>query len=52
MIERIVSKRRKEMESGKERKDLLQILQDAHDAHPEEFMTQHVYEEMLKSGPN
>ena len=46
LIATIVSKRRKAMQAGEEKKDLLQIFLDAHDAHPEEFTEKHIYDEM------
>lgn len=46
MIERIVSRRRKAMEAGEEKKDLLQIFMDTHDAHPDKYTVKHVTEEM------
>jgi hypothetical protein len=46
MIRRIVSKRRKAMEAGEKKKDLLQIFMDTHDAHPNEYTEKHVTEEM------
>lgn len=46
MIEQIISKRRKALDAGEERKDLLQIFLDTHDANPSEFTVEHIYEEM------
>jgi cytochrome P450 len=46
MIEGIVSKRRKAMEKGESKKDLLQIFLDAHDTNPNEYTMKHVYDEM------
>jgi hypothetical protein len=46
VIDRIVSKRRKAMETGEEKRDLLQIFLNTHDAHPDEFTYQHLREEM------
>ena len=46
MIEGIVTKRRKALEAGEEKKDLLQIFLDTQDAHPKEFTEKHIYDEM------
>ncbi|KAG0647760.1 Cytochrome P450 monooxygenase FUS8 [Hyphodiscus hymeniophilus] len=46
MIATIVSNRRKALEAGQEKKDLLQIFLDTHDAHPDEFTMEHIYDEM------
>jgi len=47
LIERIVSKRRKEMEKGITRKDILQIFMDTHNADPISFTDKHVQGEMI-----
>lgn len=46
MIEQIVFKRRKALEAGEKKKDLLQIFLDTHDANPDEFTVDHIYDEM------
>lgn len=47
LIDRIVLKRRQEMEIGIEKKDLLQILVDTNNANPIEFSHKHIQAEMI-----
>ena len=47
LVHRIVTKRRDEMEKGIEKKDLLQIFIDAHNADPIAFSDKHIRDEMI-----
>jgi cytochrome P450 len=47
LIDRIVSKRREEMEKGIVKKDLLQIFVETNNADPVSFSEKHIHAEML-----
>ncbi|PMD33538.1 cytochrome P450 [Hyaloscypha variabilis F] len=47
LVERIVSKRRQEMEKGVMKKDILQIFVDTHNADPISFTDKHIRNEMI-----
>ncbi len=47
LIDRIVAKRRSEMEKGTNKKDLLQMLIDAQDEDPISFTDKHLRDEMI-----
>jgi len=47
LVERIVSKRRQEMEKGVMKKDILQIFVDTHNADPISFTDKHIHDEMI-----
>ncbi len=47
LINRIVSRRRQEMEQGVAKKDILQIFIDTNDADPVSFTDKHIKEEMI-----
>jgi hypothetical protein len=47
VIEKTVSKRRKEMEKGITKNDILQIFVDTHNADPVSFTDKHIRDEMI-----
>jgi hypothetical protein len=47
LINRIVSRRRQEMEKGIAKKDILQIFIDTNNADPVSFTEKHIQEEMI-----
>jgi len=47
LVDRIILKRREEMEKGINKKDLLQILMDTNKADPMSFTDKHIQEEMI-----
>lgn len=47
LIERIVSRRRKEMEKGITKKDILQMFIDTNNADPVSFTEKHIRDEMI-----